>query len=66
MIYWAIEYAVGRGRWHIDTRTLRQLRRDAIQAPLEIDPSLEFYDRYHQRRCEGTARPVKVRIVRCP
>lgn len=63
MNYWAVEYRCAR-TWSIDYRTVRPLRRQALQAPLDINTSPEYWDTYHRRRQAGTVRAVKVRIVR--
>lgn len=65
MIYWAVEYRSARA-WNIDYRTVRPLRRQALQAPLDLNPTSEYRDFYTGRLRAGTVRAVKVRIVRAP
>jgi hypothetical protein len=63
MTYWAIEYRSMRA-WNIDYRTVRPLRREALQAPLDLNPTPEYWDFYNGRLRAGTVRAIKVRIVR--
>jgi hypothetical protein len=65
MTYWAVEYRSAR-TWNIDYRTIRPLRRQALQAPLDLNQTPEYWDFYNSRIRAGTVRAVKVRIVRAP
>lgn len=63
MIYWAVEFKTKR-TWFIDYRTLRRLRREALQAPLDMNPNDAYWHFYNDRIRDGTARAVKVRLLR--
>jgi hypothetical protein len=65
MMYWAVEYKTGR-TWTIDPRTIRRLRREALQAPLDINPTAVWWDTYNDRLRDGAARAVKVQLARLP
>jgi hypothetical protein len=68
--FWAIEFLVNpshrRKTWFLDIRTLRHRKRDAKQAPLDRDPSPEYWDIYNAKLREGSARAVKVRLEVLP
>jgi hypothetical protein len=64
MTYWAIEFKPRSGRPWINHHTLRELKREAWQAAIDLDSSAAWWDELHKKRDAGEAVAVKVRIVK--
>lgn len=64
MKLWAIEFKPARGRAWINPLTIRDRKRDAWQAALDLNGSEAWWTELHRKRDSGEARAVKVRIVR--
>lgn len=61
---WAIEFVTGNGRPWINYHTIRDLKRDAWQAAIDLDTSDAWWTELHRKRDAGQARAVRVRIVK--